>query len=116
MNYKDWSAGSCESVPARRLACILFRELSLTSNVATPRSKCTSPLAGRRVVKPQELSKELFIFREQGSATRAVVAAHLRKSGIEAEAVMEMANPESVKKAVQNGLGIAFYFRVRGGE
>ena len=65
-------------------------------------------LAGRRLVKPQDLSTEQFIFREQGSASRAVVAAHLRKARIEAEAVMEMANPESVKKAVQNGLGIAF--------
>ena len=65
-------------------------------------------LATRRLVKPQDLSPEQFIFREQGSASRAVVAAHLRKARIEAEAVMEMANPESVKKAVQNGLGIAF--------
>jgi DNA-binding transcriptional LysR family regulator len=65
-------------------------------------------LASKRRVKPQDLSKEQFIFREQGSATRAVVAGHLRKSRIEARAVMEMANPESVKKAVQNGLGIAF--------
>ena len=65
-------------------------------------------LASKRRVKPQDLANEQFIFREQGSATRAVVAAHLRKCRIEAEAVMEMANPESVKKAVQNGLGIAF--------
>lgn len=65
-------------------------------------------LAGRKRVRPQDISKEQFIFREQGSATRAVVATHLRKSRIEVEAVMEMANPESVKKAVQNGLGIAF--------
>ena len=65
-------------------------------------------LTAKRLVKPQDLSKEQFIFREQGSASRAVVAAHLRKARIEAEAVMEMANPESVKKAVQNGLGIAF--------
>jgi DNA-binding transcriptional LysR family regulator len=59
-------------------------------------------------VNPRELATEQFILREQGSATRAVVANHLRKSRIEVEAVMEMANPESVKKAVQNGLGIAF--------
>ena len=65
-------------------------------------------LAGKRIVKPEELSSEKFILREQGSATRAAVAAHLSKSRIEVEAVMEMANPESVKKAVQNGLGIAF--------
>lgn len=65
-------------------------------------------LAGKRSVTPQDLSSEKFIFREQGSATRAVVATHLRKCHIEVEAVMEIENPESVKKAVQNGLGIAF--------
>lgn len=65
-------------------------------------------LAGRKSVKPRALAKEQFILREQGSATRAVVASHLRKSRIEVEAIMEMANPESVKKAVQSGLGIAF--------
>jgi len=65
-------------------------------------------LGGKRIVKPQDLANEKFIFREQGSATGAVVATHLRKCHIEVEAVMEMANPESVKKAVQNGLGLAF--------
>jgi DNA-binding transcriptional LysR family regulator len=65
-------------------------------------------LAGKRTVTPQDLSSEKFIFREQGSATRAVVATHLRKFRVDAEAVMEIENPESVKKAVQNGLGIAF--------
>jgi DNA-binding transcriptional LysR family regulator len=65
-------------------------------------------LARNRSVTPQDLSSEKFIFREQGSATRAVVATHLRKFRVDAEAVMEIENPESVKKAVQNGLGIAF--------
>jgi DNA-binding transcriptional LysR family regulator len=65
-------------------------------------------LAGKRTVKPQDLSKEKFILREQGSATRAVMAAHLRKFRVDAESVMEMENPESVKKAVQSGLGVAF--------
>lgn len=65
-------------------------------------------LARNRSVTPQDLSSEKFILREQGSATRAVVATHLRKFRVDAEAVMEIENPESVKKAVQNGLGIAF--------
>ncbi len=65
-------------------------------------------LARKRSVTPQDLSSEKFIFREQGSATRAVVATHLQKCHIEVAAVMEIENPESVKKAVQNGLGIAF--------
>jgi DNA-binding transcriptional LysR family regulator len=65
-------------------------------------------LARKSSVTAQELSREKFILREQGSATRAVVATHLRKLRVNAEAVMEIENPESVKKAVQNGLGIAF--------
>jgi len=68
----------------------------------------THRLAGKRIVKPEDLLGEKFILREEGSATRAVVASHLRKCKVEPDAVMEMANPESVKKAVQNGLGIAF--------
>ena len=66
------------------------------------------PLAGKRGVTAQDLAGEKFILREQGSATRAVVATHLRRLHVDAEAVMEIENPESVKKAVQNGLGIAF--------
>ena len=65
-------------------------------------------LGGKRIVNPKNLAKEQFIFREQGSATRAVVTGHLRNYRVETQAVMEMANPESIKKAVQNGLGIAF--------
>jgi DNA-binding transcriptional LysR family regulator len=65
-------------------------------------------LARKKSVTPQDLSSEKFIFREQGSATRAIVATHLRKFHVDPEAVMEIENPESVKKAVQNGLGIAF--------
>ena len=65
-------------------------------------------LARKRSVSAQDLTSEKFIFREQGSATRAVVATHLRRLRVDAEAVMEIENPESVKKAVQNGLGIAF--------
>jgi DNA-binding transcriptional LysR family regulator len=37
-----------------------------------------------------------------------VVASRLQKADLELEVVMEMQNPESVKKAVQSGLGIAF--------
>jgi DNA-binding transcriptional LysR family regulator len=65
-------------------------------------------LTKKRSVTTEDLSSEKFIFRERGSATRAVVATHLRKLRINPEAVMEIENPESVKKAVQNGLGIAF--------
>jgi DNA-binding transcriptional LysR family regulator len=65
-------------------------------------------LAGKKSVKAADLRKERFILREPGSATRAAVVSHLEKSDLEVETVMEMENPESVKKSVQSGLGIAF--------
>ena len=65
-------------------------------------------LARKKLVKIADLRKESFILREPGSATRAAVVNHLQKSDLKVETVMEMENPESVKKAVQSGLGIAF--------
>jgi DNA-binding transcriptional LysR family regulator len=66
------------------------------------------PLARKKSVKAEELQREKFILRETGSATRAAIVAHLEESDLKVETVMEMENPESVKKAVQSGLGIAF--------
>ena len=65
-------------------------------------------LARKKAVKVADLRKERFILREPGSATRAAVVNHLQKSDLKMETIMEMENPESVKKAVQSGLGIAF--------
>ena len=59
------------------------------------------------VFTPQDLSSEKFIFREQGSATRADCCNYENSELMQRE-VMEIENPESVKKAAQNGLGIAF--------
>jgi DNA-binding transcriptional LysR family regulator len=66
------------------------------------------PLARKKSIKPDNLLNEKFILREQGSATRATIVRHLEQSNLSVETVMEMENPESIKKAVQNGLGIAF--------
>jgi DNA-binding transcriptional LysR family regulator len=65
-------------------------------------------LARKKSVKPEDLRKEKFILRELGSATRATIVSHLQRSNVLAQTIMEMENPESVKKAVQSGLGIAF--------
>ena len=68
----------------------------------------THPLAARKRVKPRDLEKELFIFREQGSATQALVEGNLRAWELKVATVMETDNPGAVKQAVQAGLGIAF--------
>ena len=65
-------------------------------------------LTKKKSVSKVDLEREQFVFRESGSATRATVIHHLENSGLKVQTVMEMENPESLKKAVQSGLGIAF--------
>jgi DNA-binding transcriptional LysR family regulator len=69
------------------------------------------PLTRKRRVGINDLRGEQFVSREQGSATRATVEGRLRAAGFEPATVMEMNNPEAVKKAVQSGLGVAFLSR-----
>jgi len=69
------------------------------------------PLARKRRVTLEDLRGRQFISREQGSATQAAVNNKLLASGLPLETVMEMNNPEAVKKAVQGGLGLAFLSR-----
>jgi DNA-binding transcriptional LysR family regulator len=66
------------------------------------------PLTRKKSLKTHDLRKERFILREPGSATRAAILSHLQKSDLEMDTVIEMENPESVKTAVQSGLGITF--------
>jgi DNA-binding transcriptional LysR family regulator len=68
----------------------------------------THNLARKKTVNKADLEKERFVLRESGSATRATVINHLQKWRLQLQTVMEMENPESLKKAVQSGLGIAF--------
>src|SRR5215217_3385330 len=65
-------------------------------------------LRNKKTVRKQDLEGESFIVRESGSATRATIVAQLQQANFELETVIEMENPESIKKAVQSGLGIAF--------
>jgi DNA-binding transcriptional LysR family regulator len=65
-------------------------------------------LTCRKSVKPKDLEKESFVLRETGSATQATIASHLETKGIQLNSIGELENPESVKRAVESGLGIAF--------
>ena len=68
----------------------------------------THRFARKQTAKRDELVKERFIGRESGSATRAALARYLQDWDLQLQTIMEMENPESLKKAVQSGLGIAF--------
>ena len=66
---------------------------------------------GREKVSPDEISKEPFVSRERGSATRKVLEEYLHKntnldlSGF--NIACEMGSSEAIKEAVLDGLGIS---------
>ena len=65
-------------------------------------------------ISPGQLAKEKLILREDGSGTRRVVEAALRRAGVrlkQANVVMVLDSTEAIKSAVETGLGIGFVAR-----
>ncbi len=62
--------------------------------------------AARRNLHPTDLATHPFISREPGSGTRRSIDAWASAQGIELKVHMELNNPEAVKMAVAEGLGI----------
>jgi DNA-binding transcriptional LysR family regulator len=63
-------------------------------------------LGGRRL-RPRDLEGVTWISREEGSSTRAAVAAARWQLGLHAVRTLELPSWEAVKLAVQRGAGIA---------
>jgi DNA-binding transcriptional LysR family regulator len=69
---------------------------------------------GGQVISAEQVSKEKLILREDGSGTRRVVEAALRRAGVRlkrANIVMVLDSTEAIKSAVETGLGIGFVAR-----
>lgn len=64
------------------------------------------PLCKLKRVKFQQLGKEKFLLREQGSGTRGAMERFFAEHGVELRAGMEMGTNEAVKQAVQAGMGL----------
>lgn len=67
-------------------------------------------LAARKMIKPSDLQDFPFLCREEGSGTREVITNYLADNGInlsDMELSMEFGSPESVKSAVEAGLGVS---------
>ncbi|MCL4508176.1 MAG: LysR family transcriptional regulator [Chloroflexi bacterium] len=64
-------------------------------------------LAGRAQVHPQELEGEPFVWREQGSGTRALAEQKLARAGLVVRSATSLPSGEGVARAVQAGLGLA---------
>lgn len=61
-------------------------------------------------IQPEQLGNVPYIGREPGSGTREVVDHYLREHGVPPEmldVVMELGSPETIKGAVEAGLGVA---------
>ena len=68
------------------------------------------PWAKRKDVTIQEVSKEPFIFREEGSGTRQIIEKYLGKKGITVQDMKISAvigSTEAIKEAVENGIGVS---------
>jgi DNA-binding transcriptional LysR family regulator len=72
------------------------------------------PWAKKSQVSVLDIPKEPFILREEGSGTRQMIEKHLAKSGIShnnIKAAFVMGSTESIKGAVEEGLGISIVSR-----
>ena len=67
-------------------------------------------LAGKEVIPMEELMRYPFIFREEGSGTRDVILKHVSQMGLDKNNLnicMELGSPESIKGAVEVGMGVS---------
>ncbi len=72
------------------------------------------PLAKKRNISIFEITKEPFIFREEGSGTRQVIEKYLGKYSITPQDMlisMVLGSTEAIKESVENGIGIAIVSR-----
>lgn len=68
------------------------------------------PLAGHDALPASSLLEWPFVAREEGSGTREVILDHLRRVGLDPDALdiaLELGSPESIKGAVAAGMGIS---------
>jgi LysR family transcriptional regulator, transcriptional activator of the cysJI operon len=71
-----------------------------------------SPLARARSVKPSQLETETWLVREEGSDTRRQTATWWHRQRLAPTRTMTFDNPETVKRAVLAGLGVAMVSRL----
>ncbi|WP_455375564.1 LysR substrate-binding domain-containing protein, partial [Kaarinaea lacus] len=63
-------------------------------------------LVNRKNISIQDLQKETFIIREEGSGTRTAIEKFFREKGAPLESTINMSSNEAIKQAVQAGLGL----------
>ncbi len=77
------------------------------------------PMAKKKAMPVQELVTLPYLCREEGSGTRDVISEYLSQNGIhlnELNLCMEFGSPESIKSAVEAGLGVSIVSRATVGK
>jgi DNA-binding transcriptional LysR family regulator len=65
------------------------------------------PLTRKRKLRPVDLEGQLLIMHETGSAPRRAIEAYIRKHQLSVKIPLEMSSNRAIKRAVEEGIGIA---------
>lgn len=96
--------GGSPDMPGICIDPILEDEILLVASV-------NHPLSASLSISPADLSKEVFILRESGSATRQTGESVLAESNVKPSRTVTLGDTEAVKRAVINGYGVTFLSR-----
>jgi len=69
------------------------------------------PLVRHPSLAPRHLEDQMLIMHESGSAPRKALENYIRKNGPEVEVHLELSSNRAIKRAVEDGLGIALISR-----
>ena len=69
------------------------------------------PFATKSLIEPEDLAGQSLIVHEKGSAPRRSAEEYIRRHKISVSIPLELSNNETVKTAVEEGLGVAIIMR-----
>jgi DNA-binding transcriptional LysR family regulator len=69
------------------------------------------PLTHKQTLAPRDLKNELLIMHETGSAPRKAIEEYIRKNDLCVKIHLEISSNHAIKRAVEDGLGIALISR-----
>ena len=69
------------------------------------------PLARQKDLSPRHLEDQILIMHETGSAPRKAFENYIRKNDLKVEVHLELSSNRAIKRAVEDGLGIALISR-----
>jgi len=69
------------------------------------------PLARHPDLAPRHLEDQMLIMHESGSAPRKAFESYIRKNALDVEVHLELSSNRAIKRAVEDGLGIALISR-----